>query len=65
VQRNPDARHHILDWRVPGTVDGKPFTVYGTLDWGVKRGRSRWQWLSYLAIGGFVAYLVLGRVRRR
>jgi hypothetical protein len=31
VAAAPDRTHHVFDWRVPGTVNGRPFAVTGFL----------------------------------
>ncbi|MDQ4030634.1 MAG: hypothetical protein M3168_06290, partial [Actinomycetota bacterium] len=33
VLRSPDERHFVFDWTVPGTVDGRPLTIAGTLEY--------------------------------
>ncbi len=33
VLRSPDERHFVFDWTVPGTVDGSPLTISGTLEY--------------------------------
>ena len=33
VLRNPDQRHFVFDWTVPGTVDGKGLAISGTLEY--------------------------------
>ena len=33
VDRDLHARHHISDWEGCRTVDGKPFTIYGSVGW--------------------------------
>jgi hypothetical protein len=33
VRDAPDVKHHIFDWKVPGTVDGAKLVVSGSLDY--------------------------------
>jgi hypothetical protein len=33
VERDTSTPHHIFDWKVPGTVDGAPLAVAGSLDY--------------------------------
>jgi hypothetical protein len=33
VQDHPGSRAHIFDWKIGGSVDGRPLVVRGTLDW--------------------------------
>jgi hypothetical protein len=33
VARDPSMPHHVFDWKVPGTTDGAPLTVAGSLDY--------------------------------
>jgi hypothetical protein len=33
VRRAPDKAHHVLDWRVPAILGGRPFAITGTLDY--------------------------------
>jgi hypothetical protein len=56
VQRDPDRRHHVFDWRVSGTVDGKPFSIVGSLDWLPAKGGLGWQWLLVPILGGALLY---------
>lgn len=56
VRAEPKAPHHISDWKVTGTVDAKPFTVVGSLDWAPSKSGPGYQWISYLAIGAAVLY---------
>jgi hypothetical protein len=62
VRAEPKAPHHISDWKVPGTVDGRPFVVEGSLEWAPTKSGPGYEWISYLAIGAAVlygAYIVL------
>jgi hypothetical protein len=56
VQRDPHRRHHVFDWRVAGTVDGKPFSIVGSLDWLPKKSGLGWQWLLVPILGGALLY---------
>jgi hypothetical protein len=63
VLRSPDERHFVFDWTVPGTVDGKPLTISGTLDYvpaGAAEGSS-FPWSIVALVGtAVVALLVVG-----
>jgi hypothetical protein len=56
VRRVPQQAHHIFDWNVGGTVDGKPFKIVGSLDWGPTPSGPGYEWISFLVIGGGVLY---------
>jgi hypothetical protein len=47
----PDQQHYLFDWKVPATVDGRPLTIVGRLDYVPPGGR---------AIGPVVAALIGG-----
>jgi hypothetical protein len=34
IKAEPDKPHHVFDWRVPATADGKRFFISGSLDYG-------------------------------
>jgi len=53
------------NWRIPGTVDGKPFAIHGTIVWEPKSSGPGYQWISYLALGGGALYIVYVLVARR
>ena len=55
----------IVKWMIAGTVDGRPFAILGTLEATSADGGVGYEWLSYLAIGGFVCYLAYVTVGRR
>jgi hypothetical protein len=40
VARDPSMAHHVFDWKVPGTIDGAPLTVAGSLDYEPPPGES-------------------------
>lgn len=46
-----------VNWAVDGTVDGRPFSIEGTLEAVSAEGGVGYQWISYIAIGGFLCYL--------
>jgi hypothetical protein len=33
IRNAPDQPHHVFDWKVPATADGKPFFIEGSLDY--------------------------------
>ena len=68
TEREPKARHELASWRIPGTVDGKPFAIQGTIAWEPKSSGPGYEWLSYLALGGgalYIAYVLVARRRAR
>jgi len=56
VDRAPDRRHHISDWRIGGTVDGTSFTIHGSLDWAPAKSGMRWQWALVPILGAAALY---------
>jgi hypothetical protein len=56
VRQDPNQAHHIFDWNVGGTVDGKPFEIVGSLDWGPTPSGPGYEWISFIVIGGGVLY---------
>ena len=68
TEREPKARHELASWRIPGTVDGKPFAIHGSIAWEPKASGPGYEWISYLALGGaalYVAYVLVARRRAR
>jgi hypothetical protein len=69
VRSAPDSRHHVFDWEVPGTVDGRPFTIAGSLDYApVDTGRPSWVYMA-AAFGpillGTAVFVLVRRSRER
>jgi hypothetical protein len=62
VAENPDAPHHIRDWKVPMRVDATPLELTGTLSYVPPPAAWLWWGLSVLGIS-LVA--LLGLVQRR
>ena len=58
VARDPSIPHHVFDWKVPGTVDGAPLTVAGTLDYEPPPGQS----FPRILLVPLVVLIVLGIV---
>lgn len=65
VRRDEHARHHIFDWVVDGTLDGRPFQIDGSLDWAPRKSGPNYEWLSLVAIGAFGLYVLYALVGRR
>lgn len=40
VARDTSSPHHVFDWKVPGTIDGAPLAVSGSLDYEPPPGQS-------------------------
>src|SRR4051794_16176915 len=67
VESEPGKHHHVSDWHVGGTVDGKPFMVDGSLDWNPGKSGPGYEWLSFLALAGaglYVAFVLISKRRR-
>ena len=63
VIRNPDDRHFVFDWEVPGTVDGRPLTISGTLEYvpaGAGTGSSFPSTIVAIASAAAAAVIVIG-----
>jgi hypothetical protein len=56
VRDAPHVPHHIFDWKVTGTVDARPFSIVGSLDWGPTKSGPGYLWISYLVIGFGAVY---------
>ena len=65
VQKDPKVKHHIFDWTIAGTVDGKPFQIVGSLDWGPTKSGPGYVWISYVVIAGGVLYAAFLLFARR
>jgi hypothetical protein len=63
VQRDPNTAHHILDWNVPGLIDGGRFVIEGRLDYEPPDVGGRPP-LAYLA-APLVAVVLVGLLVRR
>ncbi|MGZ8694773.1 MAG: hypothetical protein ACXWYS_04980 [Gaiellaceae bacterium] len=67
VQKDPGARHHVFNWKIPATLDGKPVTIRGTLDYvpPPSSGGPRWWLLAVLltlaVVGGAAAFFLYRR----
>ncbi len=66
VQKNPSATHHIFNWTIPATLDGKPLTIHGTLNYVPPPSSSSPRWwllavLLTLALVGAAAAFFLYR----
>ena len=58
VARDTSIAHHVFDWKVPGTVDGAPLTVAGSLEYEPPPGQS----FPRILIVPLVVLIVLGIV---
>jgi hypothetical protein len=67
VQKDPKATHHIFDWTIPATLDGKPLKIHGTLSYvpPPSAGSPRWWLLAVLltlaAVGAAAAFFLYRR----
>ena len=60
-----DTPHHIFDWTVPGTIDARPLTINGTLDYTPPPGQTFPKILILPLVLLAVAGLALVTLRRR
>lgn len=65
VERAPDERHHVFDWRIPATVGEERVAIVGKLEYVPREGRS-WPAIAAFAIGfgtvvGALLILLVGR----
>jgi hypothetical protein len=66
VRADPDRAHRIFEWEVPGTADGRPFTIEGALDWKPpSSGSPPWLYLALPLCALVLASSALARLRRR
>jgi hypothetical protein len=67
IRADPDTARHVLDWKVPITVDGRPTTIAGSLDYApVDEGPTAWVFVaaSLPLAAAVVAWALLrGRLR--
>lgn len=65
VQAARDESHHILDWTVPGTLDGTPLSIRGRLDYAPPPGERFPRVLVVPLAVLAVAAITLPLIRRR
>jgi hypothetical protein len=66
VRAAPDEPHHVFDWEIPGSVDGAPFTIAGSLDYTpAESGRPSWIYLALPLVAIVLAGGVWMMLRRR
>lgn len=67
VREAPDEAHHVFDWEVPGTADGQPFVVAGSLDYAPPSSGSIIVYIAapIAALALAAGVLVWRRARRR
>ena len=67
VQRDPGTTHHVFDWTIPATLDGKPLTIHGTLNYVPPPSSSSPRWwllavlLTLAVVGGVAAFFLYRR----
>jgi hypothetical protein len=66
VEATKDQAQHVFDWKVPGTIDGEPFAIEGSLDYSPPpSGNPLGLALGFAAAIGVVALIVvILRLRR-
>ena len=68
ISAAPDKPHHVFDWKVPATADGKRFTIDGSLDYTPPpKGSQSFPFALVIALavvigGGMVGLFFLRRV---
>jgi hypothetical protein len=65
VEAAKDVPHHIFDWSVPGTIDGKPLAIDGSLDYAPLPGQRFPRILIVPVVLLAVLGAVLALLRRR
>jgi hypothetical protein len=58
VRADPDASHHVFDWRVPITVGGRPAAITGSLDYAPTGDEEPSAWVFVAASAPLVAALL-------
>ena len=67
VQKAPKATHHIFNWTIPATLDGKPLTIHGSLSYVPPPSSSSPRWwllavlLTLALVGGAAAFFLYRR----
>ena len=67
VRKDPKATHHIFNWTIPATLDGKPLTIHGTLNYVPPPSSSSPRWwlfavlLTLALVGGAAAFFLYRR----
>jgi hypothetical protein len=67
VQKDPGATHHIFNWTIPASLDGKPLKIDGTLNYVPPASSSSPRWwilavlLTLAVVGGAAAFVLYRR----
>jgi hypothetical protein len=70
VAADTSRPHHVFDWVVTGTIDGRPLHVRGSLDYSPPRGQPTWLYVvvavaAFLLAGGAITWLRMRRATLR
>jgi hypothetical protein len=60
IRDEPDRKHHVFNWEVPGQAEGRPFVIAGSLDYSPPKKEGA-PWLFVIVIGVLLA-LTLGGI---
>ena len=67
VQKDPGTTHHVFNWTIPASLDGKPLKIHGTLNYVPPPSSSSPRWwllavlLTLAVVGGAAAFFLYRR----